>query len=252
MQSVNLAIIEPSQLFREGLRQLLSRPPYVVCQSATTVSDVLGTGQEPPELLLWGPGAGPIEAEMHYVTTHCSEHNKPHLVLLASSSDAQWIRSVATLGFDAVLMQNISAEILLRSLDLVMLGQQLFPALLARALLETTRQVQAELIPFPVVAHARLPAATRDLQSEIILSGREGQILRYLVEGASNKAIARELRVTEITVKAHVKGLLRKIRATNRTQAAIWALSHESQVAAAAAQVVSLPRGVADQRVAGY
>ena len=42
--------------------------------------------------------------------------------------------------------------------------------------------------------------------------------------GASNKVIAYKLGIMEATVKVHLKSLLRKIGAANRTQAAIWAL----------------------------
>ena len=56
------------------------------------------------------------------------------------------------------------------------------------------------------------------------LSARENDILRCLVGGNSNKAIARQLEITESTVKVHMKSLLRKINATNRTQAAIWGM----------------------------
>ena len=47
------------------------------------------------------------------------------------------------------------------------------------------------------------------------------------MNGTSNKTIAKNLSITETTVKAHVKGLLRKIGVTNRTQAAVWALNQE-------------------------
>jgi two-component system nitrate/nitrite response regulator NarL len=57
------------------------------------------------------------------------------------------------------------------------------------------------------------------------LSPRELQILRALVNGRSNKAIARELSISEATVKVHLKALLRKVRVNNRTQAAVWALN---------------------------
>jgi two-component system nitrate/nitrite response regulator NarL len=58
------------------------------------------------------------------------------------------------------------------------------------------------------------------------LSVRETVILRCLMEGDSNKLIARKFDITEATVKVHVKAILRKIRAKNRTQAAIWAATH--------------------------
>ena len=60
------------------------------------------------------------------------------------------------------------------------------------------------------------------------LSARETMILRCLMDGDSNKIIARKFDITEATVKVHVKAILRKIQAKNRTQAAIWAASHLS------------------------
>ena len=58
------------------------------------------------------------------------------------------------------------------------------------------------------------------------LSEREIQILDGLVKGHANKVIARTCDITEATVKVHMKSILRKIRVTNRTQAAIWALAN--------------------------
>ena len=61
------------------------------------------------------------------------------------------------------------------------------------------------------------------------LSRREMLILRMLMEGASNKNIARNLVITESTVKVHMKAILRKLRLQNRTQAAIWARNNVNE-----------------------
>ncbi len=58
------------------------------------------------------------------------------------------------------------------------------------------------------------------------LSRREVEILRCLTRGEPNKVIAKKLAVTEATIKVHVKAILRKIGAANRTQAALWATEH--------------------------
>ena len=60
------------------------------------------------------------------------------------------------------------------------------------------------------------------------LSPRENSILRCLIEGDSNKCIARKIDIAEATVKVHVKAILRKIRVQNRTQAAIWGMNNGS------------------------
>jgi two-component system nitrate/nitrite response regulator NarL len=58
------------------------------------------------------------------------------------------------------------------------------------------------------------------------LSAREAEILSSLMEGEPNKIIARRLHVAEATVKVHIKAILRKVGAANRTQAAMWAMDH--------------------------
>lgn len=67
------------------------------------------------------------------------------------------------------------------------------------------------------------PTVPRGMQS---LSDRENQVLSSLKDGLSNKQIARLLNISEGTVKVHVKAVLKKVGARNRTQAAIWACNN--------------------------
>ncbi|WP_378949499.1 response regulator [Paracoccus sp. R86501] len=62
-----------------------------------------------------------------------------------------------------------------------------------------------------------------DTEFEKDLSAREKQVLRGLIEARSNKEIARELELQEVTIKLHVKTLCRKLDARNRTEAAMIA-----------------------------
>jgi two-component system nitrate/nitrite response regulator NarL len=55
------------------------------------------------------------------------------------------------------------------------------------------------------------------------LSPREQSILDCLIDGKSNKVIARTVGIAEATVKVHVKKIFHKIGVNNRTKAAIWA-----------------------------
>jgi DNA-binding NarL/FixJ family response regulator len=64
----------------------------------------------------------------------------------------------------------------------------------------------------------------QDLSEEVPLTQRETQVLRHLALGLSNKEISRSLSISVETVKEHVQHLLRKIKATDRTQAAVWAV----------------------------
>jgi DNA-binding NarL/FixJ family response regulator len=69
--------------------------------------------------------------------------------------------------------------------------------------------------------------ATRKKEEDVVevpLTQRETQVLRHLALGLSNKEIGRSLSISVETVKEHVQHLLRKIDATDRTQAAVWAV----------------------------
>ena len=69
-----------------------------------------------------------------------------------------------------------------------------------------------------------LPPEEVDIAS---LTDREREILDLIAKGLSNKLIARELDITEGTVKVHVKHLLRKLNLRSRVEAAVWALTRE-------------------------
>ena len=123
-------------------------------------------------------------------------------------------------GLDGLCLTAMNREALIKALELVMLGETFIASALALSLWdEASRQRQARPDGAVVVDPAAAAIAGK-------LSGRETQILSHLTLGASNKHIARELGVAEATVKVHVKAILRKVKAANRTQAAMWAQQH--------------------------
>src|SRR5215470_7012004 len=72
-------------------------------------------------------------------------------------------------------------------------------------------------------AAARLMREVRAPEGSETLSEREVEVLRLLARGLANKTIARELGITERTVKAHVGSILAKLQLESRTQAALYA-----------------------------
>ncbi len=231
MGCTDLLLIEPARLRSSGLKHLLLGSSYTVVEEAQDATAYLGPASRAlPDLVLCGPGAKlDTEAERAWVRRQRTEPHRSRFVVLADLADAGLVRRLASSGVDAVLSQDVSADILQRSLDLVMLGQQLFPPLSFCSASEPPGS-EAELIPFPGSAGHGLASSKRTHEREVVLSQREAQVLRWLVDGASNKVIAREMQITETTVKAHIKGLLRKVRASNRTQAAVWALGNNVHV----------------------
>jgi two-component system nitrate/nitrite response regulator NarL len=133
-------------------------------------------------------------------------HPSSRVVMLVDKYELQNVIAAFHSGADAYLVKSISCEVLLKTLDLVILGEPVYPAETLGSLRSKSPSVDSK--------HSR------------ILSCRELAILRCLMDGDPNKVIARKLEIAEATVKVHIKAILRKIQAKNRTQAAIWGMSH--------------------------
>ena len=58
------------------------------------------------------------------------------------------------------------------------------------------------------------------------LTQRETEIMGLLVVGMNNKLMARELNISDGTVKVHIKNILRKTKVNSRLEAAVWAINH--------------------------
>jgi two-component system nitrate/nitrite response regulator NarL len=112
---------------------------------------------------------------------------------------------------DGLLLSDVAPDVLIKSLELTLLGERLFPASAIQRICE---------------ASILRPQACDMQDADSILSTREVEVLRHLMAGQANKVIARDCGITESTVKVHVKAILRKIQAANRTQAAVWARRH--------------------------
>ena len=223
MRKVNVAVISPNHFFREGVRQLLRGTAYDVVadvgsvRRASALSDYADLN-----LLILSPGkTDNVEAEIAWVRT-LAHARAIRIVALMDIGDADAVRRVAAQGIDAILSTSTPVEVFPHMLDMVLLGQHVFPAVVQTMATAKPAASKLRQLAVPIDGAAGSSADSIDSAG---LSKREAQILNLLVDGASNKSIARQLLVTEPTVKAHVKGLLRKIRVSNRTQAAIWALN---------------------------
>ena len=219
----NVLLIEPNHYLREGLRAVLCNDTGRFVGAVDTAMSISRSAT--PDVILFGPGTiDTIEAEFGVARERLAVERDVPAVILMETTDSAAVRRMSALGLDAILSPDISADVLLRSLDLVMLGQQIFPASAAEPRLAPLRSGSANTAASLV--YEQESTGLRDPLSDVVFSEREVQTLHGLIHGASNKTIAQQLHISESTVKAHVKSLLRKMRVTNRTQVVLWALSN--------------------------
>ncbi|CAO3413361.1 LuxR C-terminal-related transcriptional regulator [Azospirillum endophyticum] len=211
MDAINVFLIDANKLFREGMKRLFEGTPFNVVGEAGTLREglsTLGSGTNPDLILIDLPSGA--EEEVDAMRSLREGHPSIKVVILTNDLDTRRLSAALGAGAGGYLLKDIACEALMQSLKLVMMGEKVFPTHLAELLVSgRTEDMGTEL-----------PTRRKGL------SQREVQILRCLLNGNSNKMIANHLNITEATVKVHLKSLLRKINASNRTQAAIWALNN--------------------------
>jgi two-component system nitrate/nitrite response regulator NarL len=219
-------ILQIDGLFREGLRLILSRTRFRPQACGIELEDLTEVPSDRPVLFIVGIGQKrqPICKRIR------AQYPFALIVAVGDDNSSKCLTNALDDGANAVLLSSIKPNALLNSLHAVVNGalvvidariwsSELHPKA-EEHLSPPTQQVSPPL-------QEETPWEAGDEPHVVTqFSAREIAILERIVRGDSNKHVARFFKIAEPTVKAHVKTIFRKIGATNRTQAAFWALNH--------------------------
>jgi two-component system nitrate/nitrite response regulator NarL len=220
-------VVEPSIFIREGLVRVLGAARFRIIASANRIEDIAlaSLPRHRSVLLVVGGGENP-RAAIRQIELFRKWQPAGRVAVVGGSWDIDDIVSVFRTGANACFVEVGACDILIKTLELVMLGETILPSamLLSHILERSNSPIEPQL--------AANAGVSTHIEGEDVphLSARQKCILRYLIDGHSNKLIARKIDVAEATVKAHIKAILHKIRVRNRTQAAMWAINHGSVI----------------------
>jgi DNA-binding NarL/FixJ family response regulator len=222
-QAFATVIVGQDPLVREGLVQILRRAGFHIAASVARIDEsvCIVLPQDRPLLLILDAGHDP-RAEIGQIRRVRKDCSAGRIAVLAPCYQHENVVAAFRAGASCYLVRTMAGEALIKTLELVMLGETILPATFLSYTADEENLHRSEPAGIggeeepapPLTAAADAPR----------LSAGEQRILRCLVQGDSNKAIARKINIAEATVKVHVKAILRKVRAHNRTQAAIWAI----------------------------
>jgi two-component system nitrate/nitrite response regulator NarL len=224
------AIVSPRALSRECLRHILGAADFSIAAMAATVGEIVPylEAEERPILFVLD-----VDAEQDHAAQIVflrERYPNAHIAMLADHDQLGEASVLAAFrsGADAYF-QRPSADIFVKSLELVVKGETILPPSILSFILgqRKNEEVTNDLVARYAQQRSPPDAEAPGSQSPR-LSAREQCILRCLIEGHSNKMIARKNDLAEATVKVHVKAILRKIRVNNRTQAAVWGMNHDA------------------------
>jgi DNA-binding NarL/FixJ family response regulator len=209
MKSIRVLVADDHALFRKGVTGLLrGAEGFTVVGEAQDGRDAVAKALALlPDVVLtdiYMPGMDGLEAARRIKAALPSTK----IVVLTVSEEDQKLFDALKAGAHGYLLKNVEPEELFRTLRGVVRGEAFVtPSMAAKILEEFTRQVR--------------PRKGTTLAG---LSPREREVLELLTRGAVNKEIAAALKISENTVKNHLKNIMEKLHLENRVQVVAYAL----------------------------
>ncbi|THD83668.1 response regulator transcription factor [Aliigemmobacter aestuarii] len=199
---MRLLLADDQELVRDTIAAFLRTSPDLVVDTASDLQGAICAVREkgPYDLVLLDfmmPGMNGLNG----IAQMRAEQGSKPVAILSGLSQRYVAEQALAMGAQGFLSKTMSTKSLIAAIRFMVAGEIYAPILMAPAAntVETRGPTGAALTP------------------------RETEVLRLLCAGQSNKEIARELQLQEMTVKLHVKALFRKIEARNRTHAAMIA-----------------------------
>ena len=212
MEKVKVLIVDDHALIREGLTKILSTEESirVVGEAENGAQAVEQAFQMQPDVILMDinmPVTNGIEA------TRVIKNEKPEIGVIALTihDQEEYLFELIKAGVSGYILKDISPGLLIQTIQGVARGESFItPSMTAKMFNEYTR-LSSQIYP-----GASPQGLTR----------REVDVLRLVAHGENNRTIAKNLYISEKTVKNHLTNIFQKLGVEDRTQAAIHAVKN--------------------------
>jgi DNA-binding NarL/FixJ family response regulator len=200
---IRLLLAEDHPVVRAGLEKLVANEDDIeLVGSAANGAEAIALVEElRPDVVLMDlsmPVLNGVEATRRIVAANDSD---VRVVVLTSFADRDQIMAALDAGASGYLLKDAEPEEITRGIRSAARGEA----------------------PLAPKAAREVLAARGERRPTADLSKREEDVLRLVAQGHPNKVIARELSISEKTVKAHLTHIFQRIGVSDRTQAALWA-----------------------------
>ena len=224
---IRIVIIEDLELTLIGIRTALHQYENIeIVGDALNAKDGLTLlNRTQPQIVIIDIGLLSLNG-IQLIREIKTKYPKMKVIILTLNSDKETVLTVFTAGANSYCMKDIKFDKLIEAIHLTYLGKTWIDPTIAHFVLE-----QALFNSL----HFNKSSLDEEMLNLYTLTGRELEILRLIVDGSTNGALRRrrlapliadQLHITIGTVKSHVRNILNKVGAEDRTQAAVHALRY--------------------------
>lgn len=219
---LSLLLIDDLPLRRASIRRLLedwAGEDHLDLEAMEPDNIKSDLAETEPQLIVFNIGSSSLTTPglRTRIETLRQELPQVPLVIICDNDDVSEVVEVLKAGASGFICSRIAPTVVFQALRFIMGGGVYFPA---NALLQANETDRSE-----EWVRSR---EGKDGSCCSNLTARQNSVLRLLQKGYSNKHIARELSMCESTVKVHVRQIMRKLGASNRTQAALCGIEQSS------------------------
>lgn len=202
-ESQAVLVVADQMLTRAGLSTLLEDNPRIEIVGAVAADEALldSSDRLAPDVVVIDFGWS--QTRDSTLLRDISSLGRPVVALVPNEDEcAAILGALRTLGSYGLLLNDIEADALHMAIDSVLAGL---------------------LVIDPALAEVALSPSNIATRVDVEITPREDDVLQLLAHGLTNKAIARELAITDHTVKFHVNSIMTKLGAQSRTEAVVVA-----------------------------
>lgn len=203
---IRLLVVDDHEVVRRGLAVLLAGSEIEIVAEAATAKDAVRLAEKHrPDVILLdvrlpdGDGLAALE-KLRAKVPDC------RVIMLSTYDNPTYMARAVALGAADYILKGNTREDIIATIKAVAAGE--YPSRYGQL------QKVAECMKLQPVLE----------DDDVPLTDRELQVLRHVALGLSNKEIGQSLDISVETVKEHIQNILRKIAASDRTQAAVWAV----------------------------
>jgi DNA-binding NarL/FixJ family response regulator len=211
MEKVKLVIADDHVLIREGIKKLLE------LEDSLEILGLASDGNEAIELVeTLKPDVILLDINMPHLSgiealkIIKNEYPATKVIMLTIHEDAEYLIETVNIGAEGYVLKDADVSSLVKAILKVNSGDIYIHPTLSGILIKEYKK--------------------KDQQQEEInnssLTRREYEVIKLISKGYNNKEIATELFISEKTVKNHVSNIFKKIKVTDRTQAALYAIKN--------------------------
>ena len=209
-ESIGVLIVDDHEVVRRGLLAFLDSEPDIEvmgqagggAQALELLASMESDGL--PDVVVMDLQMAPIDG-IESTRQIRALYNDIEVVALTSFAEEERVHAALEAGASGYMLKDSDADDVAAAVRAAHRGELRLEPMIARRLMASLREERAD-----------------DPTAE--LTARELEVLRLVAAGKPNKQIATELSISERTARTHVSRILRKLRLSSRTQAALWAV----------------------------